>query len=149
MDGWMLTERNDEKRGRLSLLTQLRHSSSSLWAAQSRFQLVFSGTGAVRERRRRPDESRRLKSPQVDPSVIKKNSRKGLSNFLLCWGREREKCLETGFMRVPYAGVVFIKYSKKKKSYPNLSTVVALTAYTHVFFVLLFLFPPWLSVSAS
>lgn len=36
----------------------------------------------------------------------------------------------------------------KKKHYPNLSTVVALTADTHLFFVLLF-FPPWLSVSAS
>lgn len=43
VDGWMLTERNDEKRGRLSLLTQLRHSSSSLWAAQSWFQLLFFG----------------------------------------------------------------------------------------------------------
>lgn len=43
--GWMLTERNDEERGRLLLLTQLRPGSGSLWAAESRFQLVFRGPG--------------------------------------------------------------------------------------------------------
>lgn len=147
----MLTERNDEKRGRLSLLTQLRHSSSSLWAAQSWFQLgFFSGTRAVRECRQRPDESRRLKSPQVDPSVIKKKKKivgRGYQIFYCAWAESERTVWRRGSCGCHMLGL-FLSTTAEKKN--TIRTFLLWWPSQHTptyFFVLLFISTTALGVS--